>query len=131
MKNKFITVITSFALLIGMASVALPASSVGAIDVFKGACPQGGTTNGSSSSVCGATQSDDLPSMIKTVINILLFLIGIIAVVAIIIGGIRYTTSNGDSGAIKSAKDTILYAVIGLIVAIMSYAIVNFVVGAF
>jgi len=65
------------------------------------------------------------------VVNILLFILGAIAVVMIVIGGIRYATSNGESSNIKAAKDTILYAVIGLIVAIMAYAIVNFVVGAF
>jgi hypothetical protein len=46
----------------------------------------------------------------------------------IIVGGIRYTTSNGDSGRIKAAKDTITYAVVGLVVAILAYAIVNFVI---
>ncbi len=68
---------------------------------------------------------------VETVVNLLLFLIGIIAVIAIIIGGIRYTTSNGDAGQTKAAKDTILNAVIGLIVAIMAYAIVRWVVGVF
>jgi hypothetical protein len=72
-----------------------------------------------------------LGDQIKIVISILMFILGAIAVVMIIIGGVRYTTSNGDSASIKSAKDTILYSVIGLIVAIMSYAIVNFVLDAF
>lgn len=72
-----------------------------------------------------------LGAQIKTLVNVLLFILGAIAVVMIVIGGIRYSTSNGDSGSIKTAKDTILYAVIGLIVAIMAYAIVNFVVGSF
>lgn len=75
--------------------------------------------------------TDDLPKLIQNVVNILLFVLGAIAVIIIIIGGIRYTVSNGDPQAIKGAKDTILYAVVGLIVAILAYAIVNFVVGAF
>jgi multisubunit Na+/H+ antiporter MnhB subunit len=54
-----------------------------------------------------------------------------IAVIMIVIGGIRYTTSNGDSSQVKSAKDTIMYAVIGLVVAILAYAIVNFILSAF
>jgi hypothetical protein len=49
----------------------------------------------------------------------------------IVLGGIRYTTSNGEASQVKGAKDTILYAVIGLIVAIMAFAIVNFVVDQF
>jgi hypothetical protein len=54
-----------------------------------------------------------------------------VAVIMIVVGGVRYTTSNGDSASIKSAKDTILYACVGLVVAIMSFSIVNFVVGRF
>ena len=79
----------------------------------------------------GQQNSGNLQSQIKIVTNILLFLIGVIAVIAIIIGGIRYTTSNGDASQTKAAKDTILYAVVGLIVAIMAYAIVTWVVNTF
>jgi hypothetical protein len=73
----------------------------------------------------------DLGEQIKAVVNVLLFILGAIAVIMIVVGGIRYTLSNGDSSAITGAKNTILYAVIGLIVAMLAYAIVNFVVGAF
>lgn len=66
-------------------------------------------------------------SIFTDITNILLFIIGAIAVIMIIIGGIRYTISNGDAGAITSAKNTIMYAVIGLVVAILAFAIVNFV----
>jgi hypothetical protein len=75
--------------------------------------------------------TDELADNLKTIVNVLLFILGAIAVIMIIIGGVRYTTSNGDASAIKGAKDTILYSVIGLIVAILAYAIVNFVLGAF
>lgn len=78
--------------------------------------------------------NDNQPKLeegIKTIVNVMLFILGAIAVIMIIIGGIRYTTSNGDASNTKAAKDTILYAVIGLIVAILAYAIVNFVVDAF
>lgn len=84
-----------------------------------------------SNSVGGSDNSTTLEEGIKNVVNVLLFLLGSIAVIMIIIGGIRYATSNGDAGSTKSAKDTILYAVIGLVVAILSYAIVNFILGAF
>jgi len=68
---------------------------------------------------------------IKTVVDVLLFIIGVISVIMIIIGGIKYTTSNGDSAAVTSAKNTILYAVVGIIIAILAYAIVGFVLGQF
>ena len=67
-------------------------------------------------------------TIIKSIVNALLFLLGAVAVIMIIIGGIKYTVSNGDSSQVSSAKNTIFYAVIGLIVAMMAYAIVNFVI---
>ena len=72
-----------------------------------------------------------LPKLIQDVVNVLLYVIGAVAVIMIVIGGIRYTTSNGDSSQITSAKNTILYAVVGLVVAMLAYAIVNFVINAF
>jgi hypothetical protein len=79
----------------------------------------------------GGGGAPTLGSQLKNVINVLMFILGAIAVIMIVIGGIRYATSNGDSGSTKSAKDTVLYAVIGLIVALMAYAIVNFVLDSF
>jgi hypothetical protein len=123
--KKWKQLIVTFALLLGFGgAVLVPASNASAINVFD-QCKSNGT-----SAVCKA-QGDSLGPLIQTVINILLYLLGATAVVMIVIGGMRYTTSNGDSGAIKSAKDTILYSVIGLIVAILSYTIVNFVVSWF
>lgn len=65
---------------------------------------------------------------VRNIINILLYVIGIISVIMIIVGGIKYTISNGDSAGITNAKNTILYAIVGLVVALMAYAIVNFVI---
>lgn len=81
--------------------------------------------------VGGNNNTVKLEDQIKNITNVLLFVLGAIAVIVIIIGGIRYVTSNGDSTQTKAAKDTILYAVIGLIVAIVAYAIVNWVISAF
>lgn len=79
----------------------------------------------------GGGSEKSLGASIKDVINVLLFLIGAVSVIMIIIGGIRYVLSNGDSTQITGAKNTILYAVIGLVVALLAYAIVNFVVTQF
>lgn len=64
----------------------------------------------------------------QVVVNILLFLIGAISVIMLVIGGIRYVVSQGDSGAVTSAKNTILYAIVGILVAFLAYAAVNFVI---
>lgn len=65
--------------------------------------------------------------MVTNIINIMLFVIGILCVIMIIWGGIRYTISNGASDKVKDAKNTILYAVVGLVIAIIAYALVNWV----
>lgn len=121
------TIIVSFMLALGV--VALPVAPVFADACTKSPaeCAQDGTDSVNNQSG-GGTKLED---MIKTIVNVLLFLLGAIAVIMIIIGGIRYATSGGDASATKSAKDTILYAVIGLVVAILAYAIVNFILGAF
>lgn len=67
-------------------------------------------------------------STIRRVINILSIVIGAVSVVMIIIGGFRYIVSGGDSSATKSAKDTIMYAVIGLVVVLFAQIIVTFVI---
>ena len=73
---------------------------------------------------------NDLNSIITIIINTLIFAIGIVAVVMIIMGGISYATSQGDPAKVKKGKDTILYGIIGLVVSLLAFAIVNFVLQA-
>ncbi len=121
---KIRATLIALALMLGVGTyVSVPA---GAINVFE-PC-RGGNAR---TDVCNAKNNDNASNLVKQVINLLLFVIGVIAVIMIIVGGIRYTLSNGDASNIKTAKDTILYAVVGLVVALMAYAIVNFVVGRF
>ena len=68
--------------------------------------------------------------VIKNITNTVLYVVGIIAVIMLIVGGIRYVLSGGDAKKVTDAKNTILYAIIGLIIAILSFAIVNFVINA-
>lgn len=106
--------------------------------------PQAATTHAAcSNSVnlqngANCAQGDDQQSnlfgaggIFNTITNVLLFIIGAISVIMLIIGGIRYTVSGGDAGAVTSAKNTILYAIVGIVVAILAYAVVNFVIGSF
>lgn len=76
----------------------------------------------------GGTDAGSFSTFITNIINVLLFLIGVISVIFIILGGIRFVTSQGDASQVSSARNTILYAVIGLVVAMMAFAIVNWVV---
>lgn len=67
-------------------------------------------------------------SQIETALMTVYMVAGIVAIIIIVLGGIRYTSSNGDPGSIKAAKDTILYAVVGLVVVMMAAAITDFVI---
>lgn len=78
-----------------------------------------------------ANLADGDDSMFKRITDVMLFVVGAVSVIMLIIGGIRYVVSNGDAGAVTSAKNTILYAIIGIIVTILAYAVVNFVIAQF
>ena len=68
-----------------------------------------------------------LTEIVQSILNWIFGIIGIVAVVMIIIGGFNFMTSAGDPGKVKKGKDTILYGIIGLVVALLAFAIVNFV----
>ena len=70
-------------------------------------------------------------SLVKQFVNIFLFAVGALSVIMLIWGGIRYTTSAGDSNKVTSAKNTVLYAIVGLVVSILAWAIVNMVIDKF
>lgn len=106
-------------------SAAMPVQDVSASSVSQGA---DAARDSSSQKVPNLTGNNGL---FNQVTNVLLYIIGAISVIMIVVGGIRYTISNGDSNQITAAKNTIMYAVIGLVVAILAYAIVNYVVTAF
>ena len=82
----------------------------------------------------GAEQMTDLfgaSGIFTTFTSVLLFAVGAISVIMIIIGGLRYVISGGDSSNITAAKNTVLYALIGLIIALLSYAVIRFVLTSF
>ena len=70
----------------------------------------------------------NLQSVITNILNSIIAVSGIVAVIFIIIGGINYMTSSGDSAKVQKAKNTILYACIGLIICALAFAIVNWVI---
>lgn len=91
-------------------------------DICKGVALTGGTCDGGDA---------DINKVVGQVINIISIIVGVIAVIMIIIGGLRYITSGGDSNNISGAKNTIIYAVIGLVVVAMAQVIVKFVLSKF
>ncbi len=85
---------------------------------------------GSLTSNPDACDAQDLDSIVRTIINTVIFVVGMVAVVMIILGGVNYATSQGDPGKVNKAKSTIMYGIIGLVICLLAFAIVNFVLQA-
>ena len=85
----------------------------------------GGACTGGTSSTAGA--NDKINNLVKTVINIFSLIVGIVSVIMIIFGGLKYITSGGESSNVSGAKNTIIYAIIGLVVVALAQFIVQFV----
>ena len=79
----------------------------------------------------GGSGAVDANTAIKNVINTLLFVVGAGAVIVIIVAGIYYVISAGNADTVKKAKNALMYAVVGLVVSLLSYTIVNYVVDIF
>ncbi len=128
-----------------LAALALPVMAFGVVGLTSvpafaaGNCTdtgngQGLTLQNGADCSKGTGQQEQLfgqQGVFKTITDVMLFLIGAISVIMLIIGGIRYVISGGESSAVQSAKNTILYAIVGVVVAILAYAVVNFVIGNF
>lgn len=97
----------------------------------KGACENwsGGKDDPNYELICGNGKNNETEAQdrVGNILNIVFTWVAVIAVIVIIIGGILYMTSQGDPGKIQRAKGAILYAVIGLVIVLLAFAIVNFV----
>lgn len=127
LKQTFVSLLVVPLMALGALSFLVPAQ-------VSAACNPGDKVSGiNEGKDCAKSpqQQSGLKGSIEIVTNVLLFIIGAVAVIMIIIGGVKYVISNGDSAQVTSAKNTILYAVIGLIVALLAYAIVKFVLDNF
>ncbi|MDR0591004.1 MAG: pilin [Candidatus Nomurabacteria bacterium] len=93
-----------------------------------------GGISGGANAARGDGQPSDLfgnTGIFTQITNTILFIVGALSVIMLIYGGLRYIISGGDSKKVTDAKNTIMYAIIGLIIAVLSYAIINFVIRAF
>jgi uncharacterized membrane protein YidH (DUF202 family) len=129
-KRILFTLAASLGLLVP-ASVPAIVSAETDVNIRQGLCA-GASFDPNSNCVAQAdTAGTNLQTYITTAINIFSIVVGIIAVIMIIIGGVKYITSGGDAGNVTGAKNTILYAIIGLVVVALSQIIVQFVLGSF
>ena len=111
-------------IIVGFGLAAVPIG-VNAADPVKDAC------TGSAAGTPLCTKQTSFDKIVGIIVNTMLYVLGAVAIIVIIVAGILYATSSGDPALITKAKNTLLYAVIGLLVAIMAYAIVNFVIDVF
>lgn len=101
-----------------------------AADYNPGGAACSGANGGASNTTQDCTtnaNSNTLPNIVKNVINIFSWVVGAVSVIMLIWGGFKYITSGGDSGGVTAAKNTILYAIVGLVIVALSQVIVNFV----
>jgi len=120
---------------VGLALALAPAAVPVAVyaqdtDPIGGNLECGSTLSVAENQDCGGaveTGSGRIQNIVTTIVNIFSIVVGIVAVIMIIVGGFKYITSGGDSGNITSAKNTIVYAVIGLVIVALAQFIVQFV----
>lgn len=122
MKKSVTLFIAGFSLFLGIVATSSPALALDekAETGFKKGLTQ-----------AGGDGSSSVPATVKNIINLLLYIAGIAAVIIIVIGGIRFVTSEGDSQKTAKARDIIVNAAIGLVLAILAYAAVNFILDQF
>lgn len=89
-----------------------------------------GTCLSTSTADCNTQDPEQtVNDIIEDVINIFSIVVGVVSVIMIIVGGLKYITSGGDSGSVGGAKNTILYAIIGLVIVALAQVVVRFVLG--
>ena len=131
-RNK-IVIITVVMLVCALLAIGFkPSRASAAADSAQSAvdavCAGLGSATGASDDCVDPRGSASVSNTVKSVINLLSLIVGVVAVIMIIIGGLQYVMSGGDSGKVGNSKNTILYAVIGLVVVALAQIIVRFTV---
>ena len=117
--------LSQYTLVAGFFAVSLPQKALAQ-------CSNTGDTISEGIECAGGTLPENLSGsggIITNVINVLLGIVGVVAIIMVIVGALRMVLSAGNEKTVADARNTILYAVIGLIVAILAFAIVNFITG--
>ena len=131
----FFRILLAITVSISAVAFALPAGSVQAQDLKLNTCTGANLklesqSGGADATGCASTAAADqtaLNTLITNIVNLFSIIVGVVAVIMIIYGGFRYITSGGDSGNIGTAKNTIIYALVGLVIVALAQVIVRFV----
>lgn len=129
MKKVMLKVVAAVLMVVGISSVAImePAHAVicsnGTTEASIEECPEWKDKG-------GVSDNNDMMGTLNTVLNVVVGLVGFVSVAVIVLGGISFATSQGDTARTTKAKNTILYGVVGLVVVLLAFAIVNFVLNS-
>lgn len=130
MRIKTVAILTGISLMLGLAAPAFAQQTVQQA-INNGLCSGSNlqiSSSNYSSSGCNTSSGPNIDSILRHIVNVLSAIIGLVAVVMIIFGGFRYITSGGSDTSVTSAKNTILYAIVGLVIVALSQALVRFVI---
>lgn len=131
LKNIKTLFLTIFALSFVAVPVLLPASASAADNIQNSLCTGINSATGSTDTTCAsgtATDNSALTNLLSEIVNIFTLVVGVVAVIMIIVGGFKYITSGGEASNVSAAKNTIIYAIVGLIIVALAQVIVHFVV---
>lgn len=130
MKKKLKQTAIALAMVVASLLPVLAMPSIAFADLTPGLCAGSNLDLTNPQGQCPAAANGNIQQLLTTVINWISVIVGVIAVIMIIVGGLRYITSGGESGKVSSAKTTIIYALIGLVVVALAQLIVHFVLNA-
>src|ERR1017187_733261 len=125
---KNIVVACSLILLAATPAIVIPSTVMAQVDITNSVCGGTGFNLAGTGGNCNNTTTSGFQTLLNNVVNIFSAIFGIIAVIMIIVGGLRYITSGGDSSRVGAAKTTIIYALVGLVVVVLAQLIVHFVI---
>ena len=136
MIKKLKSLILAAVLPLAMATPVLVPAAVSAVDVcgtnigsgindgINGAAGTPGTNNCQEGGIGG---SGGILEIARKAVNLLSIIVGVVAVIMIVFGGFKYITSGGDSNNVSSAKNTLIYDIVGLVIVALAQVIVRFV----
>jgi hypothetical protein len=128
-KNLMMTFASLFILATPLAMPVVAHAAVSPAEVKNGLCSGSNfDVSGNSAASCDSSASTGgFNNLLRRIVNIFSAVVGVIAVIMIIVGGLRYITSGGDSSKVSTAKNSIIYAIVGLVIVALAQLIVRFV----
>lgn len=98
-------------------------------DAFNKVCEEGGITDEYVRKQAGCDETKQVPEVTVKLFKFFIGIVGLVGLITVIVAGQRFVTANGDVGYVKQARQMLIYGIVGIVIAMMAFAIVNFVTG--